>query len=166
MEFYIERRIVKRGKQKIKLTDKEIELAGYVYLDNQKKEEFKEHKKNFIKFLKEQYSSKFPKFLLKEHRNYFNILLYESFNCKDYVEEIGFIAIYQITSDSRKKLKELYSQMLEKLSLEEFIEDLVLNYETLSYSDLQGVVQARCMITKEDENSILNEINSKVNKKI
>ena len=48
----------------------------------------------------------------------------------------------------------------------EFIEDLVLNYETLSYSDLQGVVQARCMITKEDENSILNEINSKVNKKI
>ena len=44
------------------------------------------------------------------------------------------------------------------MTREEFIKDLVENYEEFTTSDLQAVVEARCMTTGEDEDAILNEI--------
>lgn len=44
------------------------------------------------------------------------------------------------------------------MSREEFIKDLVENYDEIDTSDLQGIVMARCMRTGEDEDEILEEI--------
>lgn len=49
------------------------------------------------------------------------------------------------------------------MSREEFIKDLVDNYNEIDTSDLQGIVMVRCMKTGEDEDEILDEIYRKVN---
>lgn len=46
--------------------------------------------------------------------------------------------------------------------LEDFIQDLVDNFDNMTTGDLQGVVDARCMQTHEDENEILDEIYKRV----
>lgn len=46
--------------------------------------------------------------------------------------------------------------------LEEFIQDLVDNFDDIDTSDLQGIVEARCMQTGEDENEILDEIYKRI----
>lgn len=48
------------------------------------------------------------------------------------------------------------------MSREEFIKDLVKNYDEIDTSDLQGIVMARCMRTGEDEDEILEEIYKRV----
>ena len=47
------------------------------------------------------------------------------------------------------------------MSLEEFINDLVENYDEVG-ADLQGIVEARCMRTGEDEEEILRTIYSRI----
>lgn len=47
------------------------------------------------------------------------------------------------------------------MSLEEFINDLVENYDEVG-ADLQGIVEARCMQTNENEDEILREIYSRI----
>lgn len=56
--------------------------------------------------------------------------------------------------------------MLNNQPIDEFIKDLVNNFDKLTTSDLQGVIQARCVKTKEDENAILNEIYKRVGNKV
>lgn len=46
--------------------------------------------------------------------------------------------------------------------LEDFIQGLVDDFDNITTSDLQGVVDARCMQTHEDENEILDEIYKRV----
>ena len=47
------------------------------------------------------------------------------------------------------------------MSKVEFIEDMVKNYDELG-ADLQGIVEARCMRTGEDEEEILRSIYSRI----
>ena len=44
------------------------------------------------------------------------------------------------------------------MTREEFIEDMVINFDELTSSDLQGIVEARCIQTGEDADELLNEI--------
>ena len=46
--------------------------------------------------------------------------------------------------------------------LEDFIQGLVDDFDNITTSDLQGIVDARCMQTHEDENEILDEIYKRV----
>lgn len=48
------------------------------------------------------------------------------------------------------------------VNYEEFLKDLVDNFDDMTISDLQGVVEARCIETKENENAILNDIYNKI----
>lgn len=41
---------------------------------------------------------------------------------------------------------------------EDFIKEMVELYDEISTSDLQGIVEARCIQTGENEDDILNEI--------
>ena len=50
------------------------------------------------------------------------------------------------------------------MTREEFIKDMVKNFDEFTTSDLQGVVEARCMRTGEDEDELLNEIYNEVEK--
>lgn len=49
-----------------------------------------------------------------------------------------------------------------RMTREDFIKDLVENYDEIDTSDLQGIVMARCMRTGEDEDEILDEIYRRV----
>jgi hypothetical protein len=40
-------------------------------------------------------------------------------------------------------------------NLQEFIKDLIKNIDDISQSDLQGIIQARCLNTNENEETIL-----------
>ena len=51
------------------------------------------------------------------------------------------------------------------MTKQEFIKDLVENYEDFTTSDLQGVVEARCIITGENEDEILEEVYKNVENK-
>lgn len=44
----------------------------------------------------------------------------------------------------------------------EFIKDMVENFDELTTSDLQGIIEARCMQTGENEDELLNEIYKEV----
>lgn len=59
-------------------------------------------------------------------------------------------------------VKEIVEESEELPSLEDFIDDLVKNYNDIDTSDLQGIVMARCMVTDEDEDEILDEIYRRV----
>lgn len=48
--------------------------------------------------------------------------------------------------------------------LEDFIQRLVDDFDNITTSDLQGIVEARCMQTGEDEDKILDEIYNRVSK--
>lgn len=60
--------------------------------------------------------------------------------------------------------KQVYGIEEEIKPLEDFIQDLVDNFDNITTGDLQGVVEARCMQTGEDENEILDEIYNRVSK--
>lgn len=62
--------------------------------------------------------------------------------------------------EESKKLNESTSI----ISKEEFINDLVNDFDNIDTSDLQGIVSVRCMQTGEDEEEILNAIYEKVKK--
>ncbi len=44
------------------------------------------------------------------------------------------------------------------MSKEQFIDYLVENFDELTTSDLQGIIEGRCMQTGEDEEEILQDI--------
>ena len=74
--------------------------------------------------------------------------------------------IRQIVENYLNNLDQHFNEMLNNQPIDEFIKDLVNNFDKLTTSDLQGVIQARCVKTKEDENAILNEIYKRVGNKV
>lgn len=48
------------------------------------------------------------------------------------------------------------------VNYEEFLKDMVENFDDMTTSDLEGIVEARCIETKENENAILDDIYSKI----
>ena len=44
------------------------------------------------------------------------------------------------------------------MTREEFIEEMIINFDELTSSDLQGIVEARCIKTGENADELLNEI--------
>lgn len=74
-----------------------------------------------------------------------------------YVDSFGFEEV------SDKITRDIVEEDINDVpELEDFIQDLVNNYNDIDTSDLQGIVMARCMITDEDEDEILDEIYKRV----
>ena len=166
MEFYIEREIKKLGKQKIKITADEIKQIAELYLNNNN-DDSKDYYKNLIlELISRDYSKRYKEFLINNHREFINELVDLCFHNQYLIDTDGIEMIYELDSDNKKQLDQYFNEMLNNESLAEFIEHLVNDFDNITTSDLQGVVQARCMRTKEDENAILKQIYKKVNKKI
>lgn len=166
LEFYIEREIKKFGKQKIEITTDEIKEIAEFYSNNND-DDSKDYYKNLIlELISRDYSKRYKEFLINNHREFINELVDFCFHNQYLIDTDGIAMIYELDIDNKKQLDQYFNEMLNNQPLDEFIEDLVNDFDEITTSDLQGVVQARCMRTKEDENSILNEIYNKVDKKI
>lgn len=166
MEFYIEREIKKLGKQKIKITSDEIKQIAESYA-NSNCDDSKDYYKNLIlELISRDYSKRYKEFLINNHRGFINELVDFCFHNQYLIDTDGIAMIYELDIDNKKQLDLYFNEMLNNQPLNEFIEDLVNDFDEITTSDLQGVVQARCMRTKENENAILNEIYNKVDKKI
>jgi len=166
LEFYIEREIKKLGKQKIKITSDEIKQIAESYA-NSNCDDSKDYYKNLIlELISRDYSKRYKEFLINNHREFINELVDFCFHNQYLIDTDGIAMIYELDIDNKKQLDLYFNEMLNNQPLNEFIEDLVNDFDEITTSDLQGVVQARCMRTKENENAILNEIYNKVDKKI
>ena len=164
--FYIEREIKKIGKQKIKITSDEIKQIAESYA-NSNCDDSKDYYKNLIlELISRDYSKRYKEFLINNHREFINELVDFCFHNQYLIDTDGIAMIYELDIDNKKQLDLYFNEMLNNQPLNEFIEDLVNDFDEITTSDLQGVVQARCMRTKENENAILNEIYNKVDKKI
>lgn len=82
-----------------------------------------------------------------DSKEYYEIIKQTKFFDKDELEDLR---------------KQVYGIEEEIKPLEDFIQDLVDNFDNMTTGDLQGVVEARCMQTHEDENEILDEIYKRV----
>lgn len=82
-----------------------------------------------------------------DSKEYYEIIKQTNFFDKDELEDLKN-QVYGIEEDLEP--------------LEDFIQDLVDNFDNMTTGDLQGVVEARCMQTHEDENEILDEIYKRV----
>lgn len=162
-EMFIERKTMKKEIQKIKLTKKEIENIVAMYNEYQNDIDKDYYRTKSFEFLKEGYSNTFANYMKRQHNAFFESIVELCYENQESIDNIGMYFIYDLDSDLEKELKQHYIQMTETLSKEEFIKDIIKNYENFTTSDLQGVVQARCKKTGEDEKLILNEINNKVN---
>lgn len=166
MEFYIDREIKKIGKQKIKITADEMKQIAECY-ENNNSDDSKEYYKNLLlELISRDYSKRYKEFLINNHREFIDELVEFCFHNQYLIDTDGIAMIYELDIDNKKQLDQYFNEMLNNQPLDEFIEDLLNDFDELTTSDLQGVVQARCMRTKEDENAILNEIYNKVGKKI
>ena len=166
MEFYINREIKKLGKQKIEITTDEIKEIAEFYSNNND-DDSKDYYKNLIlELISRDYSKRYKEFLINNHREFINELVDFCFHNQYLIDTDGIAMIYELDIDNKKQLDLYFNEMLNNQPLNEFIEDLVNDFDEITTSDLQGVVQARCMRTKENENAILNEIYNKVDKKI
>lgn len=163
MEFYIDRKIKKIGKQKIKITADEIKQIAEYY-ENNNSDDSKEYYKNLLlDLISRDYSKRYKKFLINNHRKFIDKLVEFCFHNQYLIDTDGIAMIYELDIDNKKQLDQYFNVMLNNQPLNEFIEDLVNDFDEMTTGDLQGVVQARCKKTGEDENLILNEINNKVN---
>lgn len=54
---------------------------------------------------------------------------------------------------------------MEIVNYEEFIRDMVENFNDMTTSDLEEIVEARCMKTKENENAILDDIYNRIKRR-
>lgn len=166
MEFYIERKIVKRGKQKIKIKPEEIKQIAEFYKSNNCDDSKDYYKNLLLELIARDYSKRYIEYLINKHEEFINELVDFCFHNQYLIDTDGIAIIYELDIDNKKQLDQYYNEMLNNQPLDEFIEDLVKDFDEITTSDLQGVVQARCMRTKEDENTILNEIYNKVDKRI
>lgn len=166
MGFYIERKIVKRGKQKIKIKPEEIKQIAEFYKSNSSDDSKDYYKNLLLKLIERDYSKRYIEYLINKHEEFINELVDFCFHNQYLIDTDGIAMIYELDIDNKKQLDQYFNEMLNNQPLDEFIEDLVNDFDEITTSDLQGVVQARCMRTKEDENEILNEIYNKVDKKI
>lgn len=167
MEVYIERKIVKRGKQKIKITPDEMKLIAEIFASNNSDETKDYYKNLLLELISRDYSKRYKEYLINNHREFINELVDFCFHNQYLIDTDGIAMIYELDIDNKKQLDQYFCEMLynQPLALDEFIEDLVNEFDEITTSDLQGVVQARCMRTKEEENAILNEIYNKIDKK-
>lgn len=166
MEFYIERKIVKRGKQKIKIKPEEIKQIAEFYKSNNSDDSKDYYNNLLLELIARDYSKRYIEYLINKHEEFINELVDFCFHNQYLIDTDGIAIIYELDIDNKKQLDQYYNEMLNNQPLDEFIEDLVKDFDEITTSDLQGVVQARCMRTKEDENTILNEIYNKVDKRI
>lgn len=166
MEFYIERKIVKRGKQKIKIKLEEIKQIAEFYKSNNSDDSKDYYKNLLLELIARDYSKRYKEYLINKHEEFINELVDFCFHNQYLIDTDGIAIIYELDIDNKKQLDQYYNEMLNNQPLDEFIEDLVKDFDEITTSDLQGVVQARCIRTKEDENTILNEIYNKVDKRI
>lgn len=60
-----------------------------------------------------------------------------------------------------KMSDDLAKGLIKMLDIKEFIEDLKQNKNFITRGDLQGIVEARCKKTGEDEENILKKIDEK-----
>ena len=60
-----------------------------------------------------------------------------------------------------KMSDDLAKGLIKMLDIKEFIEDLKQNKNVITRGDLQGIVEARCKKTGEDEENILKKIDEK-----
>lgn len=60
-----------------------------------------------------------------------------------------------------KMSNDLAKGLIKMLDIKEFIEDLKQNKNFITRGDLQGIVEARCKKTGEDEENILKKIDEK-----
>lgn len=165
-DMFIERRIIKKGVKKIKLTTEEIEKASLIHLKNKNNYEYEYYENLILELISRDYSKKYKEYLLSNFKEFIDDLVEFCFHNQYLIDTDGIVMIYELEADNKKQLDQYFNEMLVNESLETFIKDLVKHHEEFTTSDLQGVVQARCMKTKEDENVILNEINKRINKKI
>lgn len=166
MDFYIERKIIKRGNQKIRITADEMKQIAEVYANNNSDDSKDYYKNLLLELISRDYSKRYKEYLINNHREFINELVDFCFHKQYLIDTDGIAMIYELDIDNKKQLDKYFNEMLNNQPLDEFIEDLVNDFDEITTSDLQGVVQARCMRTKEDENAILNEIYNKVDKKI
>lgn len=166
MDFYIERKIIKRGNQKIRITADEMKQIAEVYANNNSDDSKDYYKNLLLELISRDYSKRYKEYLINNHREFINELVDFCFHNQYLIDTDGIAMIYELDIDNKKQLDKYFNEMLNNQPLDEFIEDLVNDFDEITTSDLQGVVQARCMRTKEDENAILNEIYNKVDKKI
>lgn len=166
MEFYIERKIVKRGKQKIKIKPEEIKQIAEFYKNNSSDDSKDYYKNLLLELIERDYSKRYKEYLINNHKEFINELVDFCFHNQYLIDTDGIVMIYELDIDNKKQLNQYFNEMLNNQPLDEFIEDLVNDFDEITTSDLQGVVQARCIRTKEDGNEILNEIYNKVDKKI
>lgn len=82
-----------------------------------------------------------------DSKEYYEIIKQTKFFDKDELEDLKN-QVYGIEEDLEP--------------LEDFIQGLVDDFDNITTSDLQGIVDARCMQTHEDENQILDEIYKRV----
>ena len=82
-----------------------------------------------------------------DSKEYYEIIKQTKFFDKDELEDLKN-QVYGIEEDLEP--------------LEDFIQGLVDDFDNITTSDLQGIVDARCMQTHEDENEILDEIYKRV----
>lgn len=82
-----------------------------------------------------------------DSKEYYEIIKQTNFFDKDELEDLKN-QVYGIEEDLEP--------------LEDFIQGLVDDFDNITTSDLQGIVDARCMQTHEDENEILDEIYKRV----
>ena len=82
-----------------------------------------------------------------DSKEYYEIIKQTNFFDKDELEDLKN-QVYGIEEDLEP--------------LEDFIQGLVDDFDNITTSDLQGIVEARCMQTHEDENEILDEIYKRV----
>lgn len=82
-----------------------------------------------------------------DSKEYYEIIKQTKFFDKDELEDLR---------------KQVYGIEEDLEPLEDFIQGLVDDFDNITTSDLQGIVDARCMQTHEDENEILDEIYKRV----
>ena len=107
IEFIIERKIVKRGISKIKLTEKELADAYYFYTNILKEEQLKYYKNMLVQHIKNNYCEGLYEFVLKDENQYLDYLAEICYENQDAINNVGISYVWDLaTSEKHRKLYE------------------------------------------------------------
>lgn len=159
---FIIRNLCNTGAKKIEITKEEIEKIAEIYNCEQQSSTIKYYKKQVIKMIKTEYSTKFSQYMIKNHDKYIEQLAENCYYNQDAIDNIGINFIFDLEKYARETLDNYYKQMCNNLETKNFIDELVNSFENLTRGDLQGIVQARCIKTGENEDEILKQIDIKI----